>query len=246
LRPVDEEPRFTTPDGSTGTWGNQPFTNFIRNGSFETSWPRVETHLDNLSATVLPDSTRPTLILNSFLDWSATQVLYRQTYQYIAQTFWARFGWGHVPVIWPEIYSVLNWIGWIGFAGAVAGALRRWRRIPWDWIWLTVLASGLVYFADFVRGVGYFTSSKMYIPPARYAFPAVIPILIILISGWLELFMLIQAIIDRLFTRKSELQSEPAHRRPLRILAAGVFTGSLIFLCVISLVSILIYYGKTG
>ena len=243
-RPLDEEPQFTTLDGSEGVWGGEPFINYLRNGSLEESWPRVEPRLDNLATRILPDKARPTLILNALLDWPATQVLFRLTYQHLLQTFWARFGWGHVALIWPVIYKILNWVWLIGFTGAMISVLRRWRSAPWDWVWLSLLSATLIWFANLVRGIGYFTSGDLYIPPARYAFPAILPTLTILCVGWLEIFTLVKVTWKRIFVGKAETGTVSAGKRVdlSQILAGTVFLSALIFLAVLSLVSIILYY----
>jgi len=247
-RPLHEEPQFTDTDGTIGTWGGTEFTNYLRNGSIEHSWPRVEPRLDNLLARILPDKARPSLILNSILDWPATQIMYRQTYHYMMETFWARFGWGHVPLRWPAAYLVLNWAFLLGLLGAVAGIIRHIRSSAWDWVILIFLSAGLIWFANLVRGVGYFTSNDLYIPPARYAFPAIIPIAVILCFGWLELARLIKIGLNQLIKSGSTTsEDQDTGTKPLfKFLPAGLFIGALVLLAVLSLLSISVFYKNIG
>ncbi|OGO30076.1 MAG: hypothetical protein A2Z16_12730 [Chloroflexi bacterium RBG_16_54_18] len=247
-RPLDEAPQFTDMNGAEGTWGGSEFTNYLRNGSIEHSWPRVEPRLDNLLARILPDKARPSLILNSILDWPATQIMFRQTYQYMMETFWARFGWGHVPLSWPAAYQVLNWTFLLGLLGAVAGTIRHIRSSSWDWFIMIFLSAGLIWFADLVRGVGYFTSNDLYVPPSRYAFPAIIPIAVILCFGWYELARLIGAGMKYLVKPGNAPSEEQADGRKslAEFLLAGWFIGALVLLAVLSLLSISFFYKNIG
>jgi hypothetical protein len=192
-----------------------------------------------ISWRILPDEARPSLILNSILDWPATQIMFRQTYQYMMETFWARFGWGHVPLRWPAAYQVLNWIFLLGLLAAIIGTIRHIRGSSWDWVILIFLSAGLIWFADLVRGVGYFTSNDLYIPPSRYAFPAIIPIAVILCFGWYEIARMIGFGMNRLFkpgNAPSEDQ-ESGRKSPAKFLPVGLFIGALVLLAVISLLS---------
>jgi len=247
-RPIDEAPQFADKDGTEGTWGGSEFTNYLRNGSFEGSWPRVESRLDNLLARILPDRARPSLILHSILDWPATQIMFRQTYKYMMETFWARFGWGHVPLLWPAAYQVLNWAFLLGLLGAVTGTIRHIRGSSWDWVILIFLSAGLIWFADFVRGVGYFTSNDLYIPPSRYAFPAIIPFAVILCFGWLEIARLVGIGISRLVKPGNAPveDQESGRKSPEKYLPAGLFIGVLVLLALLSLLSISNFYNNIG
>ncbi|HEX7973597.1 MAG TPA: DUF2142 domain-containing protein, partial [Anaerolineales bacterium] len=68
-RPLLEAPSFSAPDGRQGYWGGQPFTNFLRNPLAEKAGLRLRPWADALGARLLPDHTRPSLILTSMLDW---------------------------------------------------------------------------------------------------------------------------------------------------------------------------------
>lgn len=247
-RPLDVAPEFDDADGSHGTWGGEQFTNYIHNGSFEHTWPRVKPRLDNFLTRILPDEARPTLILHSILDWPATQLMFKQTYRHMMQTFWARFGWGHVTLSWPVVYRILEWAFWFGIVGAFIGAIRHFKTSSWDWALLLFLSAALIWFANFVRGVGYFTSNDYYTPPARYAFPAIIPTAILLTFGWLEMARLICLSLAKLFQPGRKTEDAPAGRSfsLCGFLSASFFLGALIVLVVYSVISIINFYQVIG
>jgi hypothetical protein len=242
-RPLNQPPNFDALDGSTGEWGGEPFTNLLRNGSIEASWPRVEPHLDNLATRLLPDGARPTLIINSLLDLPATGFLYRFTAQNLLRTFWGTFGWGHVRLIWPWVYTVLTYLSLAGFLGAILALFRGHSSRTWDLVLITGLAGGLIWFDTMVRGIGYFTTPAFYVPPARYAFPAIIPTAAILMTGWLEIIFWIQTIGGKLFRKRPVTGEATAASQSLR---PGWISGTLVLILVsldiLSIITVIDFY----
>jgi len=149
---------------------------------------------------------------------------------------------------WPAAYQVLNWAFLLGLLGAVAGVIRQIRGSSWDWVVLIFLSASLIWFADFVRGVGYFTSNDLYIPPSRYAFPAIIPLAVILCFGWLEIARLVGFGINRLVqSGNAPIEDQESGRKsPGKYLAAGLFIGVLVLLALLSLLSISNFYNNIG
>ncbi|NIM08293.1 MAG: hypothetical protein GTO53_03840, partial [Planctomycetales bacterium] len=91
-RPSDEPPVFEDMAARKGSWGGLPFENLLRNPSAEEAGPRVRLGLDDLGAKILPDQTRPSMILTSLLDPAGAGWYYTLTAQNILRTFWAKFG----------------------------------------------------------------------------------------------------------------------------------------------------------
>lgn len=185
--PLLEEPHFSTPQGAQGEWGGMQFTNLIRNGPAESAGPRVTPWIDNLATRFLPDQARPSQILLSLVDVQGAWWLYELSIQQVFETFWARFGWGHVPLIWKGMYGILAVITLAGVAGAIVGALRRGRRLQWD---VAAFAGGALLLSwgmTVTRGSVYLALGDLYLPVARHSYPVIIPTVLVLNAGWLEI-----------------------------------------------------------
>jgi hypothetical protein len=155
--------------------------NRVRNGSAERTWPYVRPAVDE----VFIRYTRRSLsqFLTSLLDWRRTSWAYRYTMLILFQSFWARFGWNHVPLT-EGWYWGLGALTLLGMAGAVLSALRlrateaRLRRA----IWFLLVAGLLVWLNTAMRI--HPLAGRLFIPAARYAYPAIIPSMLALVAGW--------------------------------------------------------------
>ncbi|MFQ5613651.1 MAG: ArnT family glycosyltransferase [Anaerolineae bacterium] len=184
--PSTEPPRFADVQGGRGQWGKRTFVNRLRNGSAERAWPRFRPPAE----ITLKKFTRrsPTQILTSVLDWRQTGWVHRASLVTLFQTFWARFGWGHVglPVGW---YWALAGVSALALGGAVVGLARLWRSdqplATKRAVILLLLAGLLVWAIAFLRP--HPLVSTPVIPAARYAYPAIIPTVLALVVGWLTL-----------------------------------------------------------
>jgi hypothetical protein len=186
LRPLDQPPRFTSPDGATGEWGGQPFVNLLRNPSFEQPGPRLISRLDDLAAAILPDQARPSQILASLWDWPGAGYFHIIVVRQLFQTFWARFGWGHVPLIWGWAYGLLAVFTLLTVIGAVWGGWRLRRVLPWGAVAISLAALALAWALSLVRGIVYLHLPGYYYPAARHAYPAILPAVLALGFGWSE------------------------------------------------------------
>jgi hypothetical protein len=185
-RPLDSPPSFSSPDGQQGVWGGQPFYNLIRNGSAEQAGLRFLPWADRLGAKILPDQTRPSLILTYLTDWSGASLFYRGTLDRLFRTFWGLFGWAHVPLVGYRPYLILLFVSAAGIAGAAAVLWRCRFKIPWDIVFLLALVFFLVWGMTFARSAIYIDLATPYFPVARYAYTAIIPTILLLTTGWLE------------------------------------------------------------
>ena len=172
-----------TEEGRQGKWGNREFLNLIRNPSAEKTWFTFKPPL------LLQFSTQtsiPVYALPAMQDLQLTSGIYRNTIKNLFESFWARFGWNHVTLSQPW-YVVLQWFTIIslGISTFVFFRLKSWSntkiRIIMGWfaicallIWVAALARQNLPFWNFI----FFT------PSARYAFPAIIPSMILIIGGW--------------------------------------------------------------
>jgi len=185
-RPLGEKPIFNATDGSNGFWGGGPFTNLIRNGSAEKAGLRFRPWLDDLGSKFLGDNTRPSLILTYLYDWSNARFIYRVTIPHLFRTFWAKFGWGHVPLIGDHPYRYLGAVTIVLLGGAFYGVVRKRRVLPWEVLLILGIAILAVWFPVFVRGAIYISRPHIYFPVARYALPVIIPMALVFGFGWME------------------------------------------------------------
>lgn len=189
-RPLDAAPQFADPDAQQGTWGGQAFTNLLRNASGESGGPRirpwVEKTMLKLSPTIMPSSS---LALGSLLDWRGAGWYYQLTTRNLLRTFWAKFGWDHVPLILPfthRPYFVLAIFTLAGLGGAGIALWRRRFALPWNiLLFLSIVLAGVLGVV-FLRG-DYSLIFPSSIPSARYAYPVIIPTLLVLNTGWFEI-----------------------------------------------------------
>ena len=187
-RPLNTTPTFSDPSGITGEWGGQPFENQLRNPSFETGFLRVRSELDEIGVRVLPNLARPSMLLDYLTDWESMSFFHLLTLDRLERTFWAHFGWGHVPVQPSSLYAMFSFVGILALVGVLAGFIRFWRSIPWDIVFIFGSALVLAWSTTFTRSFGFAFQYKFYVPVARHTFPAIIPAVLFLTFGWYELF----------------------------------------------------------
>ncbi len=229
-RALEQAPRFSDPQGRRGEWGQRPFENLIRNGSGERGWPRIRPWATSLTKRVVGDTFYgpPSQVLASLLDWEASLAYYRSAAANLMRTFWAKFGWGHVPLLGRKPYRLLAGVTAIGMAGL---GLALWRRrrtlrsLPWASLTLLGLALLGIWGMGLARGAGSFWTSWAFIPSARFVYPAIIPTALVLSLGWLE--------IERRVWRRSRSQAGM-----LPVLTLVFFLALDVF----ALVSLVTYY----
>ncbi len=245
-RPVNETPQFEQADGSQGQWGGQPFQNILRNGSAELAGPRLISRVDDLGARYLPDRGRPSVLLASLFDTKGSQDLYPATAGHLFRTFWAKFGWGHVPLNGVYSYQILFIITLSALGGALLGAILAARRLPWDVIvCLCLVVLPTVLLAQ-TRGGVYLDLAIYYFPSARYIYPVIIPLLLLFVGGWLEIFRLVHLVWLKVGHRQAVSWNDPLPVQPgldLSLLYA-FYLFCFVGLDILSVISVAQYYGK--
>jgi len=245
--PTDVQPSFHSADGKTGDWGGMSFDNLIRNSSAEQAGFRVRPWIDQIGSKILGDETRPSLVITSILDLQASRDLYRISILRIFRTFWGMFGWGHVPLIGYQPYRNIGILTLLLIIAAILGMWRKRLEIPWDIIFILGVIMVLSFSVTVVRGALYLGLSHIYYPVARHAYPVIIPTVLTLCFGWLELCHLIVQAIKKIFT---DLITELQQKIPsnwfylLSHLHYILFLVFLIGLDLISIYSISKYYGS--
>ena len=228
--PSTSKPIFNDVKASAGVWGGVSFTNLLRNASAEESWPRVYPWVDKIGMKIIPDNGTPSMILDSLFDLKATGFYYRMTVSNLLRTFWAKFGWAHVPLIGHKPYRFLGLVTLFGIVGSGWSLIRSRKKITWDILFWFSASIAAVWGITLVRGTIYLIYHIL-IPAARYAYPVIILSALILNQGWLEV---IQPIIKML---PKNLQSWSLK---------GVYIIFFLILDLWSIWSIFIFYYHPG
>jgi hypothetical protein len=177
------EPQFADSRARSGMWNEEPFENVVRNGSAESPWPWIDNWADRLLTRNFPG--RPSLFLTSILDIRVLFPYYINSLARLLQTFWGQFGWGHIPLVVPYSYRVLALITLVGLVGGVISLIRSRHHIPWDILFFLGVSLVLIWASALMRGTGTLIDGRTFLPVARYAYPVIIPTMLVLNIGWL-------------------------------------------------------------
>jgi len=190
------KPIFNDIQAGAGVWGGVSFTNLLDNASAEEPWPRVHPWVDTVGMKLIPDNGRPSVILYSLLDLKASGFYYERTVSNLLRTFWAKFGWAHVPLIGHKPYRLLGLVTLFGIVGAGWSLIRMRKEIAWYIVFWLGVSLAAVWGITLVRGTIYLIY-RIFIPATRYAYPVIILSAIILNQGWLELIQPIIKILPK-------------------------------------------------
>ncbi len=176
-------PQFNDAALGSGTWSGSNFENLVRNPSAERAWLTLQPRLLNGFAN---RSNLPVHALTSVQDYQTFGDIYLLTAKNLFQSFWARFGWNHIglPASW---YWTILAFTLIGLAGSIWYLRSQWRsfstarKMAIGWL---VLSGISLWVAVIFRPILPFWNSSPFIPSARYAYPAIIPTMFLLVSGW--------------------------------------------------------------
>ncbi len=189
LRQTQEPPRFTDPNGDRGTWGGTPFTNLLRNPSAEQAGPGVRTWANKIIMKIEPYFNANDIPV-SLLDWKGAGWYYQLTGAFMFRTFWAKFGWGTALLVGSKPYRILAFVTLLGMAGVGWAVWRRRCTLHSEIILLMVLALLGIWIPAILRGIDSFFGWT-WIPIARFAFPAILPTILVLSAGWLEILRIL-------------------------------------------------------
>jgi hypothetical protein len=185
------EAQFTADTGESGYLGAHPFSNLLRNASAERAWMHMQPWVDTYGALVFPDygSNSPGVALYTLADWRGAGWYYRVSLGNLLRTFWGKFAWGHVPLLGHKPYRALGFITALGLLGAGVLLWRKAGELPFEELFVLLLAMLGVTALAFVRGSNYVLQPRpVFFPGARYIYPAIIPMVLLLSAGWLEVF----------------------------------------------------------
>jgi hypothetical protein len=190
--PVNIPPQFTDKDGSRGTWDNRQFTNLARNAHFQHAWPYMEPKLFELASNKIQDLNpiHISSLISLFLDIPGTKWYSESTSKVLFHTFWAKFGWGQVPLIsnpaWLHPYDILLFITLLGIIGVLLTGLQlvKLRKNEFGFLFVMISITVLVALFYGVYIMGGALRYRAYIPTSRYIYSAILPISLFLVIGW--------------------------------------------------------------
>jgi hypothetical protein len=94
-------------------------------------------------------------------------------------------------MIGQKPYRLILLISLVAVAGAVVGVIRHWRRMPWDILIVFAVTALLLWMATITRWVPFMTQAAIYLPTARYTYPVILPIVLVLTYGSFQIITLL-------------------------------------------------------
>jgi hypothetical protein len=187
--PTNTPPVFRLPDGKGGTWDGATFTNLARNALVSQAWPYPRpAFVAKIGNRISLGQTELTQVMDTLLDFHYTQWYFQATAKSVFQTFWAKFGWGRVRLWHKSAYYLLLFITLFGLLGAATAGIRhRARLIQPANVFLALALLAVVSFAILYNLIYASVLFHAFIPVARYIYPAILPIVLVLNLGWLEM-----------------------------------------------------------
>jgi hypothetical protein len=116
---------------------------------------------------------------------------------------WGIFGWGNVVFLGHKPYRIFLVFFLIGIVGALLWFWQKKKVAPWDLVFFLGLVLFIIWGSAFMRGVSHLPADRLALPVARYAYPAIIPTMLIPAVGYLTLSRLLNHIshqADRIFS----------------------------------------------
>lgn len=223
---TSQPPQFADPEGRTGTWDGQPFRNLLRNGSAEKNWTGIRPWFNILGTNYFPQYARPSFILSYFQDWQGVGWHAKLIAAQLFRSLWGIFGWGNVDFLGAKPYRIFLAFFLVGTTGGLLWFWQNKKRIPWELVFFITLVLVLVWGSAFIRGISHLPANRLALPVARYAYPAIIPTMLIPAVGWLT--------ISRFFSRNSHKAGR---------FFSLVYLAIFVFFDIWALVSLLRFYS---
>ncbi|HQZ23493.1 MAG TPA: DUF2142 domain-containing protein [Thermoflexales bacterium] len=226
--PAANPPVFDDASASEGAWDGRRFANLVRNASAESTWPTIR-HTINTPGTRYGSYNPPRAILWSLLDPRGSWY-YALTLEQILKTFWAKFGWGHVPLLWEWVYPLLAVFTGLGLVGGVFAAARAAKKSG-GVLALMGLAFVVMWALAITRGAYISLAVNPWIPVARYGLPVILPTVLLLTAGWREWARLPLPLFARFRAQNPSIKYL-------------IFFGLFLALAVAGLVSVVTFYAR--
>lgn len=183
-RPLDQTPVFDGSQASSGTWGGQPIHNLARNASYESAWVTLKPRWDSWLRR--NTSIHLNRALSALQDYSTFGWVFRWSAVNLFESFWGRFGWNHISI--PRPWYLLGFfLSVSGLAGTLYRLAHRWKHWPSAYkaalAWLASAAI-VIWLQALTRMAFPVWGQRLFLPSARYAYPAIVPTVLALTAGW--------------------------------------------------------------
>jgi hypothetical protein len=220
-------PLYNDPNGATVTWDGYQFENLVQNPSAEIRWLGIRSFVNSL----LDKIPNGSLVLSSLSEPELSVAYYQAVIKALGQSFWARFSWGQVK-LYGRPYVQLGILSLAGIAGAVFFFLKWRNQLPWIVLFVCSLMLLGVWIPVLFRGLQVLYGQS-WLPASRYAFPAIIPTMSVLVVGWRAIAGWLRSVLAR---------------NRITAALAGLITplalAGFVLLDGLSIYSILQYYGQ--
>jgi Predicted membrane protein (DUF2142) len=176
------EPQFEDVNAARVSWGGVTHENLARNASFENATVSIQPAALALLDRVTPAWMEWALGLSALLDLRGTGWYFARVAQHMFESFWGRFAWGHVAM--PSWAFVV-----LGVMSAICGlrSLRFVGRVRPELLILSGAALLATIVPAVLRAIGSALEFNLWLPSARYVFPAVCVCLLPVAAGLSEL-----------------------------------------------------------
>lgn len=174
-----EVPVFSNDQATSGIWKGIHFKNIIHNPSGETVWPVLRP----IPGRFLAKMGLTSSFLWSWMDLRGVGWYYRATADKLFQTFWGKFGWADVLLAGKRPFIIFYVLCILSGVGLIASMVMKMKYINWTIVAFLGLAWLISLAMVFARGLGSWLEG-IYLPNARYTYPAISITSMLLCSGW--------------------------------------------------------------
>jgi len=189
-------PEFNDKELYSGTWDGKPFENMIRNPSAEHAWFGVSNIANILKARWYID---PALFLQTIQDIQGFGWYYKASISTLFQTFWGNAA-SEIRLLGGFTYDVLKLISLLALVGILYYVIQSPSLFKRPELLFLSMVTIIIWLPTLFRGTYWVFYFVPIVPYARYAYPAIIPTLLLINAG---LFKSLQWITTRLGLFKS-------------------------------------------
>lgn len=175
-------PVFEDKTLQSGTWDGEPFINLIRNPSAEHAWLGASKIANILKARMYID---PALYLQTIQDVQGFGWYYQASISTLFQTFWGKAA-AQIPLLGGFTYDVLQLISLLALAGILIRIIQSPSLFKQPEILFLFFVTIAIWLPTLFRGTYWVFYFVPLVPYARYAYPAIIPTLLLMNAGLLK------------------------------------------------------------
>ena len=166
----------------SGTWDGKTFVNIIRNPSAEHAWFGVSEIANSLKARLYID---PALYLQTIQDTQGFGWYYQVSISTLFQTFWGKAT-SQIPLLGGYTYDVLQLISLLALVGVFIYIIQSPSLFKQPEILFLFFVTLAIWLPTIFRGTYWVFYFVPLVPYARYAYPAIIPTLLLINAGLLK------------------------------------------------------------